>query len=193
MRIAPLAVWASFESDDEIARLASEDAKLSHSSGAVIASTAAYSVALAALVRGETPRSAIERAARWLRTKAGDDGADEVALWLADSDIIHSSMTSARFSHVGWARHAFVLSFWHLSSNSTFEEAMREILTLGGDSDTNAAIVGAMLGARDGYPKIPKLWKQRVLDFDSTTGRHPRPPKYHPHNFFYFVDGIFRT
>ena len=40
------------------------------------------------------------------------------------------------------------------------------MLLQGGDTDTNAAIVGGLLGARWGINKIPKKWIESV-DFDN--------------------------
>jgi hypothetical protein len=47
----------------------------------------------------------------------------------------------------------------------------------GGDTDTNAAIVGGIVGA---YQKIPEYMLRPVLDFDCTIdGRHHiRPAEY---------------
>jgi hypothetical protein len=38
-----------------------------------------------------------------------------------------------------------------------------ETASRGGDADTNGAIVGALLGARDGVDAIPRAWVDRVL------------------------------
>jgi ADP-ribosyl-[dinitrogen reductase] hydrolase len=43
----------------------------------------------------------------------------------------------------------------HLDS---YEEAMRWVIALGGDTDTNAAVAGALIGARDGASAIPDRW-----------------------------------
>jgi ADP-ribosylglycohydrolase len=41
---------------------------------------------------------------------------------------------------------------------------MKDILIKGGDTDTNAAIVGGLLGAQ-GINKIPIEWITKVMDF----------------------------
>jgi ADP-ribosyl-[dinitrogen reductase] hydrolase len=43
------------------------------------------------------------------------------------------------------------------------------MLREGGDTDTNAAIVGGLIGAYVGYSKIPQSYKDAVLNFDSET------------------------
>jgi ADP-ribosyl-[dinitrogen reductase] hydrolase len=41
---------------------------------------------------------------------------------------------------------------------------MKDVLIKGGDTDTNAAIVGGLLGAQ-GINKIPIEWITKVMDF----------------------------
>ena len=58
-----------------------------------------------------------------------------------------------------------------------------DILGRGGDTDTNAAIVGGMIGAATGYLALPKELKEKILSVDpKADGGVPRPawlvPKY---------------
>jgi ADP-ribosylglycohydrolase len=177
MRVAPLAAWASGEDDETIARLAAEDAALSHASGVVFASTAAYSIAVAALVRGESAAEAVARSTSWLEATGGDAAA--VSEWLRGNDGDFSDATGGK---QGWARHAFRLAFYHLGRGTPFADAMRHVLGVGGDTDTNAAIVGALLGARDGLSELPGEWVDAVREARTADG-HPRPDAYHPLNF----------
>ena len=43
---------------------------------------------------------------------------------------------------------------------------MREIIGQGGDTDTNAAIVGGLIGALVGLKNIPKKYSEKILEFD---------------------------
>jgi ADP-ribosylglycohydrolase len=36
----------------------------------------------------------------------------------------------------------------------------------GGDTDTNAAIVGGLFGALVGYKGLPQEWKEKIMSFD---------------------------
>jgi ADP-ribosylglycohydrolase len=42
---------------------------------------------------------------------------------------------------------AFVWAFYYLKNEIPYSEALKDILLQGGDTDTNAAIVGGLLGA----------------------------------------------
>jgi ADP-ribosyl-[dinitrogen reductase] hydrolase len=49
-------------------------------------------------------------------------------------------------------------AFWALHTFDTFEEALVEVVNLGGDSDTAGAVSGALLGAKYGLTAIPNRW-----------------------------------
>jgi ADP-ribosylglycohydrolase len=60
-------------------------------------------------------------------------------------------------------RVAFRLAFWHAEHTVLWRDAVVDVASRGGGADTNAAIAGALLGARDGASAIPPAWIERVL------------------------------
>ncbi|MCY4541068.1 MAG: ADP-ribosylglycohydrolase family protein [Rhodobacteraceae bacterium] len=54
---------------------------------------------------------------------------------------------------------AALISCWQAND---FESGLRKAVEAGGDTDTNGAIVGAVLGARFGLAAIPERWLRRV-------------------------------
>jgi len=50
-----------------------------------------------------------------------------------------------------------------------YVKALRETITLGGDTDTNACIVGGLMGALVGYKNIPPYMVDKILTFDCTS------------------------
>ena len=60
---------------------------------------------------------------------------------------------------MGHIKHAFELSFHFLykydGSKTYYHDSIRSVIQLGGDTDTNACIVGGMLGALCGIKNIP--------------------------------------
>jgi ADP-ribosylglycohydrolase len=85
----------------------------------------------------------------------------------------------------GFVRVAFRLAFWHLC-HTPWRDAIVDTASRGGDADTNAAIVGALLGARDGALAIPAAWIDRVLGVEQ-----PGPPDWaaahHPRHLLAIV------
>ena len=59
---------------------------------------------------------------------------------------------------------------WALRRYKTFEQSMREVIDIGGDTDTIAAVSGGLLGAVHGIQSIPSRW---------TTVLHGQLPGHH--------------
>ena len=55
-----------------------------------------------------------------------------------------------------------------------YYDVIRQIIREGGDTDTNAAIVGGMLGALLGVKKIPAYMVNKVLQFDCLNTKDDR-------------------
>jgi hypothetical protein len=78
---------------------------------------------------------------------------------------------------------AFQNAFYHLAHTANFEAALVDTIGQGGDTDTNGAIVGALLGAADGRRAIPARWTSVILGcrpVKELGARNPRPPRYWP-------------
>ena len=56
---------------------------------------------------------------------------------------------------IGYTFKAMSAGFWALFHASSFEQGLLKVVNEGGDADTNAAVAGAMLGARYGFDCIP--------------------------------------
>ncbi|MEJ7599899.1 MAG: ADP-ribosylglycohydrolase family protein [Kofleriaceae bacterium] len=136
-------------------------------------------VARAALPRGleriawcePTEVALVASAARDLATDLDAALADDPAVY-APGLHIHDTM--------GFVRVAFRLAFWHAVHTPSWRDAVVDVASRGGDADTNGAIVGALVGARDGAGAIPPAWVERVLGATQGGGpawgeaHHPR-------------------
>ena len=61
-----------------------------------------------------------------------------------------------------------LIQYWRAPD---FEQGVRSVVEAGGDTDTNGAVVGALLGARFGAEAIPDRWRRRVAEIRA--GRTP--------------------
>jgi ADP-ribosyl-[dinitrogen reductase] hydrolase len=68
-------------------------------------------------------------------------------------------------SHQGYIGIAFQNAFYHLLNTKNYTDVMIHIIGMGGDTDTNCCIVGALFGACHGVKKIEKDWIISVLNF----------------------------
>ena len=75
-------------------------------------------------------------------------------------------------------------AFDQLLHSETVDDGVVDTIMQGGDTDTNAAIAGAMLGAVHGLAAVPLQWQDRVLTCRPVAGltptRHPRPRQFWP-------------
>lgn len=59
---------------------------------------------------------------------------------------------------MGYTLKAMQAGLWAVRHRGSFEEVLLELVNAGGDTDTNGAVAGAMLGARHGAVAIPQRW-----------------------------------
>ena len=68
---------------------------------------------------------------------------------------------------IGCLEIALCWAFYYLHKEINYKDAIFDILMKGGDTDTNAAIVGGLLGAWQGISQIPQEWTIKILNFRS--------------------------
>ena len=174
MRATPLGVWGTGRDDAALIAAAQDDARLSHPNPACVDAAVVYVLAIASLIRapGDVAR-ARARAGAW----AHESACEEVRGWLEEAD----AGTRVPYSpQDGFVRIAFTHAFRHLAAGTSYVDALRETLAGGGDTDTNACIVGGLLGARWGASAVPEAMRAAVLGCDTRRGRNPRPETLHP-------------
>src|SRR5688572_10696965 len=186
MRTAPIAVALRGAPHDSrlLIDAAIADSLITHADPRCVLACAAFDAAIAAAIAGpldgramvSVARRALERgAARLGAVWAGDTTGDREHVALAadalagdldaalrdDPDVYREDLHVHRTA--GFVRVAFRLAFWHAAHAPSWRDALVDIASRGGDADTNAAIAGALLGARDGAAAIPAAWVERVL------------------------------
>ncbi|SDL48288.1 inositol monophosphatase family protein [Aliiruegeria lutimaris] len=176
MRVSPLGIFAA--GDPKIAAdLATQEARLTHPHPVCLAASAAYAAAIAIGVEGGNAKEMWAAADRF----AGDG---------SGGDAIRKTLASARRNEpddferqMGWVLIAFQNAFFHLMRGTPLAEALPATVANGGDTDTNAAICGALLGALQGRNAVPLQWRNAVLScrpLNMGDTNHPRPPEYWP-------------
>ncbi|WP_017305549.1 ADP-ribosylglycohydrolase family protein [Spirulina subsalsa] len=179
MRATPLAVWGYSLEDEVLADYAIADSAITHPHPSCGYGVACYCLAIAHLLKQDgDPQGAFHRAKQWLNTpKPHPNAQQEVLSWLNDAQNNHNIPYSPQ---IGFIKIAFTHAFRHLLHSHSYLEAIRETLQGGGDTDTNACIVGGMMGALYGASSIPEPLKYGVLTSDSRQGNSPRPSFLHP-------------
>jgi ADP-ribosylglycohydrolase len=196
MRSTPIAIWTARTSVPVTCMAARLDAMLTHPSRVTQDCNALYCAAIAHLIRTPGDHDGALSLAIQL---AEDEACRKVRGWMKDALSEESALESGH-PNVGHVRWGFTSAFRHLALNSDYSTGMAETLVAGGDTDTNACIVGGMLGALHGRSGLPADMERTVLAFDCTDriamahsmlGRE-RPARYRASTCFGLVRDMMR-
>ena len=181
MRCTPLAAWCFSDASvppSMVALMGRVDAQLSHPNVVCQECNSLYLYACVLLLRGESATETYKKTGEFAMATCTSQ---KVLKWFfSDSQDITSLKCTDNIGHVRWG---FALAFYFLQNPEiTFEQAIRETLLKGGDTDTNAAIVGGLVGC---YQSVPEAWQEAVLAFraDGSRGGHVRPAWVWPQTY----------
>lgn len=190
MRVVPVAIWASSLSLDKVADMAAKDALLSHPSQVCQDCNRLYCIAVASLIRNPNDvAKALQNVEEYAMKHVDSTAKDWLLIDSHDVDNLDCTV------NIGHVKYGFVLAFYHLRKLSSFEDAIRHTLMKGGDTDTNAAIVGGLLGVYHGYDAIPDYMKNPVMHFDCTKKHeegYVRSEFFKPSNSLAYVENLLR-
>lgn len=169
MRCASLGVWCHNMSPNQIKYCAERDTSLTHDSINCKEVVGIYLIGLAYLLKNFSAKT-INKTFGALQEMKNNITEQTVLLWFEEGYKLNSD-TFNEYNctiNIGHIKHAFILTIYCLKNMLTFENAIYQVLKKGGDTDTNAKIVGSMLGALYGETHIPIYMKNPVLSFDCT-------------------------
>lgn len=168
MRVAPLGIWSWRLDETDLMRVAMDECRLTHPNASCRHSSAVYCVAIRHLVTNPGDGDgAYTRAKEWSERLANP----EIMEWL---DLAERNVDVGYHPHSGFVKYGFVHAFRHLRLGTPYVAAIAETLLGGGDTDTNACIVGGMVGALHGEEGVPPALRAAVMECDTSRGR-PRP------------------
>lgn len=163
MRITPIATWVAGYPDisaETAAEYARHDAVLSHANIICQDVNAVYTFALVHLLRGMSPEDTLVLVDEYVRAYIKSDVYD---WFITKSRSLNDINCTINIGHV---KHAFCLAMYFLRNPSIpYMNAIILTLMKGGDTDTNAAIVGGLVAT---YHPIPQTMLMPVITFDST-------------------------
>lgn len=195
MRVSPLGVFGHRMPPVELARLAWHDATLTHPHPVCGLASAVFAGGIArAVATGDDPAAIHAGMVEQARKLRPDDVAHSPAPpcspeeWEPAARAVVETLTAARDRppemeprKMGWVLVALGLAAYQLLHGDAFEDAIVDTVRRGGDSDTNGAIVGALLGAVHDRDAVPWSWRDRVLTCRPIRGlpgvHQPRPPE----------------
>lgn len=174
MRVSPLGIYGAGRDPRQVAGWARDDAALTHPNPVCCDVNALFAAAVAhAIATGPSPAELHGQIVAWAEAWSVDRAVRDLvqdAAAAPPADYTH---------HLGWVLLAFHNALWQLLHAPSLEDALVDTVGRGGDTDTNAAICGALLGAVHGRDAVPARWRRAVLTCrpsrEALGVRHPRP------------------
>ncbi len=179
MRASPLGIFSALRAPDQGTAMARADAALTHPNRICIETNALYVRAIAEAVRSKTaPQDLYDKVSAW---SVEMNCHQNIRNWIA---LAATELPASFERNQGWVRLAFSNALYRLLHAHSFEEALVETVGAGGDTDTNAAITGSLLGAVYGRSAIPARWVKAILncrpDIQQPGVHRPRPLVFWP-------------
>jgi len=204
MRVAPLAIYAagrrwgagrrgSAEHDGssrrEFAELVRGEAALTHVHPVCGAVNVLYVDAIAtAILEGTSPMDLFESVRR---RAGGDDVPPEIREWTGAAG---TAPPDEFLRQQGWVRIAWQNALYQLRTAPSPVEGIIDTVRRGGDTDTNAAIAGALLGSVYGASAFPARWRGIVSSaraMEVAGARRPRPAVLWPVDWEVLAERVF--
>jgi len=178
MRVSPLGIFGTRKHLWDVAEWASQDAALTHPHPICRQASALFAMALSRAIRtGCAPSTLYPGMLLWAEHLDA-----EQALRGALLDAAPSPPTDFQ-RHQGWVLIAMRNAIWQLLHAPSLEGGVVDTVMRGGDTDTNAAICGTLLGAVHGLDEIPMQWREKVLSCKPENRQgvvRPRPEVFWP-------------
>jgi ADP-ribosyl-[dinitrogen reductase] hydrolase len=143
----------------ELLELAPQLSALTHYDGRCQTAVLAVTLTVAALVRGEEPIPAVTEVLSAVEQREGGEELEYLVEVAGGARAIDGPDQGFCLFTAGVAIQA-------LLREGGFETEVRRVVSLGGDADTNGAVSGALLGARDGVPGLPLDWLGKLVQRD---------------------------
>jgi ADP-ribosylglycohydrolase len=143
--------------------------------------------------------------ARAVREGLGARACLDAALTVSREESVRAALQAAAESppevfddsRQGWVLIALQNAFYQVVHAPDVEEGLVDTVMRGGDTDTNAAIAGALLGAIHGRKRVPERWQREVLACRPGSGdvpcKHPRPSTFWPADALELAEDLLRA
>lgn len=191
MRISPLGIFAAGGSAADAAAWARADAAITHPHPVCGDTAALYTMAIArAIADAPSPTELYEAILRWAREES------MAPSLVSAAEAAEEAPPKDYTDHAGWLLIAFRNALYQLLHAPDLESGVIDTVMHGGDTDTNAAICGALLGAVHGMTAVPERWRDVVLACRPEAGapgvHRPRPAEYWPVDALELAEGLLR-
>jgi ADP-ribosylglycohydrolase len=133
---------------------------ITHNDPRCTAACAAYNEIAAALIDGLSPQDAVQAGLNTARELDADAVAGAIAYgkMLRPRMLALTGETHLETNGAGYVLDSLSLAVAAALDDRPLADVLVDIVRIGNDTDTNAAIAGGLLGARDGASAVPAKW-----------------------------------
>lgn len=156
MRVLPIALWAATHPGFDWKTAAREDAFITHPHPVCGDANVVFVHALLTSLQPDVTAEDIQLSALEFAVE------NNLSSAVVEAVAADNERPDYDGEHIGWVLVALHSAFYQLKNASSFRSALVDIVSSGGDTDTNAAIAGALLGMWKGLRHIPRTWLQAV-------------------------------
>jgi len=169
MRVAPFGI-VSAGNHNMASHLAKIDGCISHSGEGIFAGQAVAAAIASAMMEDSLQKIfddslSVIPTDSWTHSAITNGiiiGKEQNNVW-SSLELLHNKIACEYYHWTDVAPEAAGLAFGLVAaSNGNFEEAVLGAVNIGRDTDTIAAIAGAVCGALNGESSIPKKWRDRI-------------------------------
>lgn len=185
MRISPLAVFCHRLPKEEAFTAVCEEVKLTHTNSTVQLACSFYTLLASELIKGSERRAAYEEVKAFMSPKLTPDFSE----WLFQ--IEKETCDVVPHKPAGWAKIAFVYSIRFLLQGLSFVETVTQAVSMGGDTDTNACIAGALVAAAEGMRGLPPDMVDKVREWEPSKGGIKRPKFLQVKHSWRLIENLF--
>ncbi|KAK3688902.1 ADP-ribosylglycohydrolase-domain-containing protein [Podospora appendiculata] len=173
MRCIPTALFGEL---DKVAEESAAISAVTHDDAVCVGACVAYNAIARALVDGRTVDEAYQAGVEVeFSLPASPGAAEKVREAIAGGRMISiadlaangpkeakNARTVLRHQASGYVLESLSLAVAALLDPRALEEVLIDVVRVGNDADTNGAIAGGLLGARDGVEAIPLRWRRKL-------------------------------
>ena len=179
MRVSPLGIFGANYDLKQVADWARQDAAITHIHQVCQDTSALFAMAIAHTIRtGCDAYTLYEQIVSW---------AEQITTQKSIIDTIQEAKDEPPKDYMwnqGWVLIALQNALYQLLHAPSVEKGIVDTVMQGGDTDTNAAICGALLGAVNGLSAIPQRWIETLRNChpekDAPGVYQPRPECFWP-------------
>lgn len=166
MRILPVALCLAFAEQKVRAETAMQCSRLTHGHPRCLIACVLFVEVAAALVRGTGVEQAVSEAQEFTESLVADRFSSEAVHVLRIFNRGIGKLNETEVTSDGYVVNCLEASLWCALRANSYREGVLAAVNLGEDTDTTAAVAGALLGLHFGLEGIPEEWQTQLARRD---------------------------